>query len=567
MSKVRVQLWGKPQGYATVDPAATEGATLGVNLFWPNGTLVVPDDLAPTTGGDAGDGQPSGDPSLWELIVNVPANVTALQNAAGTGLFVVTGAGTGALRSIAGTAGQIDVANGDAVAGPPTLSLADVADSGTGTLQKTAFDAKGRKTGTAAATTDDLAEGTANLYHTPERAAAAAPVQSVNGQIGAVEISASDVGADPAGSAAAALSAAQDYADGKVADSIADGVTDKAPSQNAVYDALAGKAPLTRPQFTDWVGIGVEADRPVRISTATNTLPPGSASFLIEGDLNRERLEMRGAGWSDPTFQSKRASGSISAPGATHYAMALGQLAASGHDGVDWVVGNRAIIRMLAAEDWTGAAQGTEILFMTTPVGTTSVTGKWGIKAAGEFVPSVDNAVSLGLASQRVSQVYAASGTINTSDAREKTKVASLTAAEAEAAAKLAGEIGSFQWIESVQEKGGDSARTHVGLTVQRAIAVMQAHGLDPFRYGFICFDEWDEQPEVWEEWGAQEEVRDEAGNVIQPAVEAGRELVKPHRPAGSRYGFRHDQLALFLLRGLAARQDALEARLAALEA
>lgn len=72
--------------------------------------------------------------------------------------------------TITGTAGQIDVANGDAVSGPPTLSLADVADSGAGTLQKTDFDAKGRKTGTAAATTDDLTEGTTNLYFTEERA-------------------------------------------------------------------------------------------------------------------------------------------------------------------------------------------------------------------------------------------------------------------------------------------------------------------------------------------------------------------------------------------------------------
>lgn len=72
--------------------------------------------------------------------------------------------------TITGTAGEVDVANGDAVAGPPTLSLADVADSGTGTLQKTAFDAKGRKTGTAAATTDDLGEGATNLYYTNARA-------------------------------------------------------------------------------------------------------------------------------------------------------------------------------------------------------------------------------------------------------------------------------------------------------------------------------------------------------------------------------------------------------------
>lgn len=101
-------------------------------------------------------------------------------------LSTVPDSGTGALRgitrdgygritgttdaTITGTAGEIDVADGDAIAGPPTLSLADVADSGTGTLQKTAFDAKGRKTGTAAATTDDLAEGVANLYHTTERA-------------------------------------------------------------------------------------------------------------------------------------------------------------------------------------------------------------------------------------------------------------------------------------------------------------------------------------------------------------------------------------------------------------
>lgn len=53
--------------------------------------------------------------------------------------------------------------------GVTTLGLADVADSGTGTLQKTQFDAKGRKTGTASATTTDLPEGS-NLYFTNARA-------------------------------------------------------------------------------------------------------------------------------------------------------------------------------------------------------------------------------------------------------------------------------------------------------------------------------------------------------------------------------------------------------------
>lgn len=52
--------------------------------------------------------------------------------------------------------------------GVTTLGLADVADAGTGALQKTQFDGKGRKTGTAAATTTDLPEGT-NLYYTDGR--------------------------------------------------------------------------------------------------------------------------------------------------------------------------------------------------------------------------------------------------------------------------------------------------------------------------------------------------------------------------------------------------------------
>ena len=49
----------------------------------------------------------------------------------------------------------------------------------------------------AASTTDDLSEGAVNLYYTDGRAAAAAPVQSVNTQTGDVVLAASDVGAYP----------------------------------------------------------------------------------------------------------------------------------------------------------------------------------------------------------------------------------------------------------------------------------------------------------------------------------------------------------------------------------
>lgn len=67
--------------------------------------------------------------------------------------------------TITGTAQQIDVANGTAAAGLPTISLADLPDSGVGAaLVKITRDAKGRVSGTQSATTDDLPAGAANKY-------------------------------------------------------------------------------------------------------------------------------------------------------------------------------------------------------------------------------------------------------------------------------------------------------------------------------------------------------------------------------------------------------------------
>lgn len=185
------------------------------------------------------------------------------------------------------------------------------------------------------------------------------------------------------------------------------------------------------------------------------------------------------------------------------------------------------------------------------------VTWRWEMTTAA-FRPFVDNAYSFGDASHRPTVLWAASGTISTSDAREKTAVTPLTAAELAAAADLARAPGTYQWLSAVQAKGAD-ARLHAGLTVQRAIEIMQSHGLDPMRYGFICYDTWDELPEIVTSWPAQDAVLDDAGNVVTPAVEAGSEITQEYRPAGDRYSFRHDELLLFITRGFAARVDALE--------
>ena len=145
------------------------------------------------------------------------------------------------------------------------------------------------------------------------------------------------------------------------------------------------------------------------------------------------------------------------------------------------------------------------------------------------FLPQTDNTYNLGGASNGWKELFCDNGTINTSDARRKTAVAPLTTAEVNAAKALSAEIGTFQFLDAVAAKG-DSARHHVGMTVQRAIEVMQSFGLDPFRYGFICFDEWAEEA-------------DAEGNVT--------------KESGSKYGFRADQLALFIVRGIDARLTA----------
>lgn len=191
------------------------------------------------------------------------------------------------------------------------------------------------------------------------------------------------------------------------------------------------------------------------------------------------------------------------------------------------------------------------------------------IPVSTSLSPSTDNNRSCGSASGRWSVVYAGTGTINTSDAREKTEVRALTAAEVAAAQALAAEIGAYQFLAAVAEKGAEAARQHIGMTVQRAIEVMEAHGLDPFGYGFICYDAWPDQvqehPAEYEQIEVVDPETDEVVGYEQGELirEAWSEVTLP---AGDRFSFRMDELLAFVARGQAARLDAMEARLAALE-
>ena len=104
------------------------------------------------------------------------------------------------------------------------------------------------------------------------------------------------------------------------------------------------------------------------------------------------------------------------------------------------------------------------------------------------FFPNADNTVSLGAGSNRWSVVYAATGTINTSDANDKQQIQDLTAAEKAVGQALKGMMKSFKFNDAVQKKGAD-ARIHFGVIAQYVKAAFEAQGLNAENYGVFCSD------------------------------------------------------------------------------
>lgn len=211
--------------------------------------------------------------------------------------------------------------------------------------------------------------------------------------------------------------------------------------------------------------------------------------------------------------------------------------------------------------DGASRTQGDLVLCTRNTVTDTFLTPRLIVATNGNTRPGGDNLYSLGISSSRWSVVYAATGTINTSDEREKEWRGGLTDAELRAAKRIAAELGFYRWLDAVAEKG-DAARYHFGARAQQVWTIMAEEGLiDPIEdglpgktpYAFLCFDEWGGGPTK----PAQPEVRGKDGKIITPGFPE-----VPAEPAGNRYGLRTDQLALFLIAAQEQRLLALEALL-----
>lgn len=113
------------------------------------------------------------------------------------------------------------------------------------------------------------------------------------------------------------------------------------------------------------------------------------------------------------------------------------------------------------------------------------------INSSTNFAPSADNAMTCGSSGFRWTTVYATTGTINTSDANQKTEIADLTEAEMAVARRIKGLFKTFKFKDAVAAKG-IAARKHVGVLAQDVQAAFAAEGLDAEGYGIFCSDEVD---------------------------------------------------------------------------
>ena len=134
--------------------------------------------------------------------------------------------------------------------------------------------------------------------------------------------------------------------------------------------------------------------------------------------------------------------------------------------------------------------------------------------------PDSTNTYALGSSSRAWSGGFTQSAFTVVSDARDKTEPLNISDALLDAWSEV--DFVQFQYLDRIEEKGADSARWHFGIIAQRAKEAFERHGIDAHRYGFLCFDSWDD--------------------VYEEDANGSRKLITP---AGSRYGIRYEEVLI----------------------
>ncbi|MFA6329163.1 MAG: fibrinogen-like YCDxxxxGGGW domain-containing protein [Candidatus Micrarchaeia archaeon] len=128
------------------------------------------------------------------------------------------------------------------------------------------------------------------------------------------------------------------------------------------------------------VGIGTTAPGTIlEISSTNNPLAAGSASILLAGDVNKERVAIRSS--QAAVFIAAGHRGTVTSPSALLAGDAMGYYQLGGYTGTGYT--RAAWITGYAEENWNATNWGGNLIFSTISPGTTSITEKVRITGAG----------------------------------------------------------------------------------------------------------------------------------------------------------------------------------------
>lgn len=127
MTRVRVPVLGTVGKSLSINPDATVGAQIGVDLRGPDGVVLTLAQLHALFAVEAGEANPLAD-TLWRLVREIPNNVRQVELLTTVGLVTRKTDGTWVTRSLAIQAdGLLEIADASGDAASPTLGAADIA--------------------------------------------------------------------------------------------------------------------------------------------------------------------------------------------------------------------------------------------------------------------------------------------------------------------------------------------------------------------------------------------------------------------------------------------------------
>lgn len=216
-------------------------------------------------------------------------------------------------------------------------------------------------------------------------------------------------------------------------------------------------------------------------SPTSGLFAPGPSTIAIT-TAGAERLRVTasghvGIGTSDPASRLTVASGGQTIirlkGGAGNNQGAAVYVERAGSTGTLAAFGDRAAI-------FGGTVDQLVSIFTDGPALSFDVSASERMRIDGNIVrPGSDNIQQLGMAAQRWSVIFAASGTISTSDERDKADVETIPDVWLDA-------WGAVAW-QRYRFKGGQ--RWHIGLVAQRVHAAFAGFGIDAFAIGLLCRD------------------------------------------------------------------------------